>query len=560
MVDDARRLVVSNSSESDRPMGLPGDRVTFACRSVSVVSGQSRVTLVLRTWFVELVNSNWTHYESGVPALQSPPPDVPSPLATYAESRPSLLRALGPGMAIAMVVGNVIGSGIFLKPGNIAASSGHFPTIISAWLIGGAVCLLGALCFAELAVMLPRAGGQYVYLREAYGRPVAFLFGWTEFLFGKPASIGALAVAFVGALDTAAGLELGQFLAIMLALGLIAGMAWINIIGVIWGGRMQAATTIVKAGFVGMLALLPLIVLAATGTGGQLANFRTTIVPDNPTFTGQLGAVMLAVMWAYNGWHGITPVAEEVRDPQKNIPLALFGGIGILIALYVSVNIAYHGVLTMEEMKGAGEAAAQTTVSRLLLPIGSEWAHFGVAVITGVIMCSTFGAINSNMLNGPRVSFAMGRDDVFLRQLGRVHVNYRTPAIAIAVQAVMSGVLVVAAGILVEFVPGFGDRNVFAMLTDYVVFSASIFYMLAVLAVIVLRVKRPQWERSYRTLGYPLVPLIYLAFYTWFLYQVYLGNPRESQIGLILIAAGVPFYLGWKYWAARHPEVLHDGQ
>lgn len=486
--------------------------------------------------------------------------ELPSPLASTVESRPGLLRALGPGMAMALVVGNVIGSGIFFKPGGIAADAGNFPLIFTAWVLGGGICILGGLCFAELAVMLPRAGGLYVYLREAYGRPVAFLFGWTEFLFGKPASVGALSVAFIGALAKGMGIEFGTGTAIVLALGLIAAMAWVNIIGVIWGGRLQAATTLVKAGFLGLLALLPFFMMLGGNLGVEAANFSATIEPLKSEGSARFAAVMLAVMWAYNGWHGITPVAEEVRQPQRNIPLALFGGIGILIALYLAANIAYHGVLSMSEMAAAGKNAAQVMVHKLLIGQGETWARTGVAVISAVIMCSTFGAINSNMLNGPRVSFAMGRDDVFLRVLGRVHGNYRTPAVAIVVQAVMAAVLVVASGTLVAFFEQFRERTIFDMLTDYVVFSASIFYMLAVLAVIVLRVKHPDWDRPYRTLGYPLVPLLYAAFYSWFLFQIYLGNSTEAQIGLGLIAAGIPFYLGWKLWAARHPERLHDGQ
>jgi APA family basic amino acid/polyamine antiporter len=485
---------------------------------------------------------------------------LPDALSPGVESRPGLLRALGPGMALAMVVGNVIGSGIFLKPGGIARDAGDFSLIITAWIVGGVVCIFGALCFAELAAMLPRAGGLYVYLREAYGRPVAFLYGWSEFLFGKPASIGALSVAFVGALMTVGGWTIGPVGEVALALSLIVAMAWINIVGVIWGGRVQAGTTLIKAGFLGLVALLPFVIEMGGGAGVDWANYATSVVPKQTTTTMQFAAAMLAVMWAYNGWHGVTPVAEEVRDPGRNIPLALFGGIGILILLYVSANCAYHGVLTMLEMSASGETAAQTMIEKLLMPRGESVARFGVAAMSAVIMCSVFGAINSNMLNGPRVSFAMGRDDVFFRGLGRVHVNYRTPAIAIFVQAVMSSLLVIASAVLVRTVPALAKTNIFGMLTDYVIFSASIFYVLAVLSVFVLRRKHPEWDRPFRTLGYPVIPIAYVSFYAWFLSRVYLDKPFEAWTGIVLISLGLPVFYGWKMWSARHPEDVTDGQ
>jgi len=514
------------------------------------------------------------------------PVDSPTVLPPGVESRPGLLRALGPGMAIALVVGNVIGSGIFLKPGIIASKGGAFGLILTAWFVGGGLCVLGGLCFAELAAMMPRAGGMYVYLRETYGRLTAFLFGWVDFLFRSPASIGALSVAFVGALGEAVGVRFSLTAGIVLSIVLIVGMGWVNIIGVTWGGRVPAGTTLIKAGFLGLVALLPFVVMLAGFDEFNLEHFSSTIdiaerreatanaafgigigprISEEPKFgdplalSARFAAVMLAVMWAYNGWHGITPVAEEIREPQRNIPLALFGGIGVLIVLYVAANLAYHGVLTMDEMAQSGENTAQQMVRKLFSTGSARLVAGGVAAISAVIMCSTFGAINSNMLNGPRISFAMGRDDVFFRQLGRVHVNYRTPSIAILVQMLMAIGLVIVSGILVAAVKGFEQTSIFELLTNFVIFSASIFYMLSVLAVILLRWRHPDWERPYRTWGYPVVPVLYLLFYAWFLWQVYLGQPFESQAGLGLIALGIPVYFAWRAWAARHPEDLTDG-
>ena len=332
------------------------------------------------------------------------------------EERVTLLRALGPGMAVAIVVGNVIGSGIFATPGGIAADGLGFPLIISAWITGGVLSLLGALCFAELGAMLPRAGGMYVYLKHAYGRPVGYLQGWTQFIFGNPGSLGALSIIFAAHLgellypDSTEGIS--RYMTVGLAVSLIVGLATVNVIGVLWGGWVQSLTTVFKVGVVLAVAVLPFCIV---GNHERAATIETVwsaalpMVEGTPSAASRFAIVLLAVMWAYNGWHGITPVAEEVRDPGKNIPRALLIGVGILTVLYVSANLAYHLVVPMEEMID-GENRKKVAVllfDRLLGPFGGQLMAVGV-------MVSTFGAINSNLLLGPRVPFAMGRDDRLL--------------------------------------------------------------------------------------------------------------------------------------------------
>jgi APA family basic amino acid/polyamine antiporter len=476
--------------------------------------------------------------------------------ASPAARRPAKLkRALGPVVAIAVVVGNTIGSGIFLKPGNIAGDCGQFGLIIAVWIAGGVLCLFGALCVSELATMLPQAGGLYVYLREAYGKAVGFLYAWCEMLFSRPASTGALAVAFTGSFTLALGWEVSAGTQVLLATTLLVLVAWVNILGVVWGGRLQFVTTLVKVGFLTSVALLPWLLLPLVGRGPEWSNYATTVAPRLPVLSAQISAVLLAVLWAYDGWHGLAPLAEEVRRPQRNIPLALLAGIGILVVLYVGANVAYHGVLSMPEMKASGNHAAEEMLRRLL-------GRFGLAGMSAVIMCSTFGALNSNLLYAPRVTFAMGRDGVFFRELGRVHATFRTPAVAIVVHALMAGVLVAAValgqhlvcGVTANQVQGELTRRIveslqggttFDVLTNCVVFSASIFYLLSVLAVVVLRYRRPDLRRRYRTWGYPLTPLIFVAVYVWFLVQVYASHPLESRAGLLCIAVGVPVY--WLY-------------
>jgi basic amino acid/polyamine antiporter, APA family len=530
------------------------------------------------------------------------PPTAPDsakpPKSSTQETSTGLVRALGPVIATAVVVGNVIGSGIFLKPGNIASASGDFTLIISVWIFGGLLCVLGGLCFAELAAMYPRVGGMYAYLREAYGRWVAFLFGWTEVFFSKPASIGALSVAFVGSFSLAMGNSLSATTQVVLAGCLIAAMAWVNILGVLWGGRLQLGITIIKAVFLAMVAFLPFVMMPFVSDVIDISNYSTHVKPTHTGLAAQVGVVLLAVMWAYNGWHGITPLAEEVKQPHRNIPLALFVGIGILIVLYVAANFAYHGVLTMTEMKSAGDHAAEEMLKKL-------FGQRGLAAMSAVIMCSTFGAINTNLLQAPRITFAMGHDRAFFPALGNVHATYRTPAVAITVMATMSILLVSAIAIAKNIVeekgpeksvsvvlvadedeaaekdasedkesngePGDGEygakdesqelgpmllaslRNdtIFSLLTNFVIFSASIFYMLAVLAVIVLRFRQPDLERPYRTWGYPVVPILFLVVYFWFMLQIYKSNPLESRTGLIFIGLGIPVYLGFQFSQRR---------
>jgi APA family basic amino acid/polyamine antiporter len=461
----------------------------------------------------------------------------PTESASTSTQGPTLLRALGPGMAMAVVVGNVIGSGIYIKPGGIARDAGDFRVILAAWVLGGFICVLGSLCLAELGTMLPKSGGLYVYLREAYGRPVAFLFGWTDFLFSRPASIGALTVIFVGMVTKVGRVRLDPWTEVGAESIVIAAMAWINILGVIWGGRVQALTTIAKALLLGGVALLPFIAAAFLSVPLEPANLATTVVPAKGTLPTAFAAALLGVLWAYNGWESLGTVAEEIREPQRNIPRSLFGGLGILIVLYVGATFAYHLTLPMAELKAAGEHGAERMCEVLL---GSG----GGLLMTASIMLSTFGGINSNMLLGPRVSFAMGRDQVFFRSLGIVHASYRTPAFAILVQAAMAVALVIGSSILVQHFQW--QHSVFDILTDYVVFASSIFYVLSVIAVLILRRKRPDLARPYRTLGYPVVPVVYTLFYCWFLFEVYRYDPRQANIGLGLIAIGVPVYFAWQ--------------
>jgi APA family basic amino acid/polyamine antiporter len=360
-------------------------------------------------------------------------------------------------------------------------------------------------------------------------------------LFSRPASIGALTVIFVGTLFELGGWTSGPWGQLAIEAVIIAAMAWINVLGVIWGGRVQGITTIAKAGFLAGVAVLPFAMAFFGHAPLEPGNLASVVTPKQSLLSAQFAAALLGVLWAYNGWEALGSVAEEIRDPQKNIPRALFGGLGILIVLYVSANTAYHVALPMEKIVSSGEHAAERMFETLLGPGGRTLMAVG-------LLLSTFSGINSNTLLGPRVSFAMGRDGVFFRSLGWVHASYRTPAFAIVVQAAMSIGLVLVSSILVHVFHSFGTTTVFDILTNYVVFASSIFYMLAVVGVVILRHKCPDLPRPYRTLAYPYVPFLYAAFYAWFLYEVYLGDPLQANIGLGLIALGIPVYYLWQRW------------
>ncbi len=434
---------------------------------------------------------------------------------------------LGPTLAIAIVVGNVIGTGIFMKPGQAAASAGQFSTVMWAWVAGGVVCVLGGLCFAELAVLLPKAGGLYVYLKEAYGKTVAYLFGWSEFVFGRPASIGAYSIGLVSAVEIIV-LPARQRFSIWEAVGIsaiaIAVMATINIKGTLWGGSVQGLSTLVKCAILVLLGALPIVLMAGGYVGVRAENYSSTVAPSMSSFSGQFAGALLAVMWAYNGWHGVCPVAEEIRNPRRNIPLALFAGLGIIILLYLGMNAVYFGCLTMEQVKEAGFQLPQVLASTLLSPVSESLAKFVSGAISLSIIISMLGGININLMNGPRVALAVGREEPGLRALSSVNPTRHTPTVAIAFQAFMSIALISAVAGYISWKQHEEYSGVFYMLTDYVVFSASIFYLLTVGSVIVLRVRRPDAERAFSTPAYPWIPLLYLLVNVWFLYEIFAGS------------------------------------
>jgi amino acid transporter len=473
----------------------------------------------------------------------------------------TLPKVLGPVEALCVVVGCVIGSGIFIVPAEVARNVPALGPILLVWIIGGVFCAAGALTLAELGAMLPHAGGPYVYLRAAYGLLPAFLFGWTEFLVVRAGSMATLAAAFaryfVHIVPPVDGIrpQVWQAGAAALAIALVTA---VNIVGTAWGGRLQVAGTVLKVGGVLALIALPFIL-----GGGDAA--RLSLAVPQGFHVGMAGylAAMVGVLWAYDGWINLTPLAEEVRNPGRNVPLAMIVGMAVLIAIYLSATLVYHWVLPLPEIaaartdQGANKAVAALYCYRLLGPRGVE-------AISVLVMCSTFISLNGNALTGPRAYFAMARDDVFPKGLCRIHHRFQTPANAVFAQGAWAILLTLAATTMILIkAPGTVNANgmaaflpqpvlnawamlnktpLYEVLYTYVIFGANLFYLLTITAVFVLRARHPELPRPYRTWGYPLTPLLYLVGACVLLYNMVKERPAESLTGLAIIAVGLPAY------------------
>jgi APA family basic amino acid/polyamine antiporter len=444
------------------------------------------------------------------------------PVVAKAKGEVELERALGPISALAITVGGVIGSGIFLKPWEIARQLPNEQWVYSCWIALGLTCLFGTFAYAELGCMFPEAGGQYAFLREGWGRFVAFLYGWCFFWVINTGTVAALAVALADTLGRS--FELGSNAHSAVSLGMILVLAAVNHFGVRWGALLQNLSTFAK------LAALAALVLVGVSIAGRPAPAAPIATPEVAFSMSGLIASCVAIFWAYEGWHMLSFSAAEVKNPERNLPRGFIYGMLLLIATYVAVNWAYASVVSLGEMRTLESQfeVPRTAVERILGPAAAEALALMVAL-------SIFGSANSSLLSAPRGFYAMAKDELMPRFLTRVHPVYRTPTAAIWVQALWSGILVV---VLKEF------RDI----TEYVIFAALIFYALAVGGVLRLRRTRPDAHRPYRCWGYPITPLLFIA--VAFLVDVYaLKDPvsrNNALLGLVFIAAGAPIY-----WFAR---------
>ena len=444
-----------------------------------------------------------------------------------------LKRDLGTGAAMSIVIGTVIGSGIFLVPHDMIARV-HTPGMVFfIFVFGGLLSLAGALSYAELAAALPEAGGEYVYLREAYGPMWGFLYSWTQMWVAKSGSIATLATGFflylanfypvlekifckiplpLGAAGVPLEVKYGQVFAVFLILGL----GGLNYFGVKIGGDVQTAVTVVKVG------LFCAIVVVGLSLGHAHAPSPPSVEPV--TMAGFFAA-LVAALWAYDGWNNVSMVASEVRQPQRTLPLALIGGTMVVMAIYLFANWAYFHVLTPQEV-GANPRVASEMMRRIV----GDWGANAVSVAA---MISIFAALNGSILTGSRVPYAAARDGLFFRSVAWVHPRFRTPGVSILALSVWSAVLIVLSG---------GYKELFT----YVIFASWILYGMATAAVIVLRKKRPELHRPYRTLGYPFVPIIFVFVAIILVISTLADSPWESLKGVIIVIAGIPFYFYWK--------------
>ena len=450
-----------------------------------------------------------------------------------------LVRQLGLFDSTMVMVGIVIGSGIFLTTGIMAKSIPSAGLILLAWLIGGLLTLAGALTYAELGAAMPEAGGQYVYLREAYGPMSGFLFGWILFLVYTTGGIAALALAFAeytGYFFPSLGTEnliltldipfLKSTLHYSLSAGQLIGVAVImllsivNFVGVGLGKSIQNIFTVIKIGTIAAIIILGFAIGKGTPPG-------LSINPSGMSFGSiiiGLGVSLVAVAWAFDGWNNVNFVAGEIRNPKRNLPFALIIGTLAITGLYILVNYIYLYALPMEDTVGVLRIAEKAT--------GALFGSSTGALISALVLISVFGALNGTILVGPRVYYAMAKDGLFFRKVALVHPRFRTPGFSILIQAIWASVLTLS--------------GTFEQIFTFAMFIAIAFWIIATAAVFTLRKKRPDLPRPYKTWGYPIVPAIFIIASCGILLNTLLEKPVEALAGIFLTALGIPAYFYWK--------------
>jgi len=433
----------------------------------------------------------------------------------------SLKRALGPFDATMIVVGGIIGSGIFVVPAVVAQRLPTSGLVLAAWLVGGGIALAGAFAFAELAALFPQAGGEYAYLREAYHPLVAFLFGWASLVMIQGGGLAAVAVTFAQYALKWIGRDASNAAAWSAAA--IAVVAAVNVLGAKPGSRLLNVLVISKMGALGALILGGLFLPRASSDGPAAAG----PIPG-PAWLG-FGAALVPILFAYGGWQSVNLVAEETREPRRTLPIALLAGMAIVILVYMLANVVYLQVLSRP-----GLAATATPAADALRRIYGPGAD---RLVAGAIAISAFGFLDLTLLAQTRIYFAMGRDGVFLPGLARLHPKFQTPALAILLQA--------GWGILLALTGTFGE------LVDSVVFGDWIFFGLTGAAIFVFRRRLPIGSReagAFRTPGYPVVPALFVLAAAVVVVGAVRSSPGRSLVGIVLLATGLPVY---RFFARR---------
>ncbi len=462
------------------------------------------------------------------------------------EKRLELVRGLGPWASVAIVVGTMIGTGIFLKPAEMAREGHSVSIVFAAWIVGAVLSLFGALSYAELGAAIPEAGGEYAYLRRGFGPVWGFLFGWMHSIVGRPASTASIAAGMMRFLSFFLPAVAAPIFSVHFAIPGLTGwikpydfaftwaqplavfwlvlMTGVNYLGVRLGGGVQVLLTAIKlvsiAIVIGVAFVLP--------SGGGHAGDPVWPTAVNAGLLSAFLAALAAALWAYDGWEDLNLVGSEVKDPARNFPRALVGGVSLVAVVYLLFNAACLKVLPFASVANSMHVASDV-VERVV-------GHGAAAWVTLAMLISALGSMNSSILSGARVPYAMARDRVFFKIADGIHPKYRTPGRALIFQGVLASVLALS--------------GTFEELTNLFIFAGWIFYGLAVVALFRLRRTEPEMERPYRCWGYPWVPGAFVLGALALTVNLWLDRPGRSTIGLLIILAGLPFYRWWTRRAA----------
>jgi basic amino acid/polyamine antiporter, APA family len=453
-------------------------------------------------------------------------------------AHPELVRDLGVSHATAIVVGTIIGSGIFLVPAEMMQAVGSAKLVYLAWFVGGLLSFFGALTYSELGAMKPQAGGEYVYVRDAYGPLAGFLYAWTWFIIAKPASIASVTTGLVRILGTFSvfssfsrnisviplPLSYGQLVAIAAAILISA----INYIGIRKAGEFQLVFTLLKVAII-----LGILAVGFSYRGGSWTNFAGEFLGAKGGIAGFFAA-LVAALWAYDGWNDLNMVAGEIRDPERSIPIALIFGVATVGALYILMNAAVQYVLPA----GTIAASPRPASDAIALVLGRA----GASIVSAGMAISMLVTLNGTIMSGARVPYAVARDRYFFSQLAQVHPRFHTPSVAILVQAVLTIILLLLGG---------NFRQLFSL----AIFAEWLFYMIAGSTVFVFRRRLANAARPYKVWGYPLVPALFVAASAVLLYYTFTDNLRNSRLGCLVILAGVPLF---HYFARGRQEFVRQ--
>jgi amino acid transporter len=456
-------------------------------------------------------------------AIDTRPPaaGLSDPGAVTANAGATLPRRLGAWSAGAVVVGLIVGSGIFRVPAQVAREVPGAWTALLLWAVGGAIALAGALAIAELAAMLPRAGGIYAFIRETYGPVPAFLFGWTDFLIVRPGSVAALGLISAGYMSTFVPLDgtAQRWVAALLAVLLAAAQYR----SVLLGAAVQNASSLLKAGALLVLALL--LFALGDGSAGSFAEPSTlrALTPAG------LGVALIAILWAYDGWADVAALGGEVKDPGRALPRAILGGMAAVLVIYLAINAAYLYVLPLAATAASPLVAADAATR--------VFGRAGASVVAALVIIATFGSANAVMMTGPRFIFAMAADGLFFRRLAAVHPRYGTPHVAIAATGALSVL--------------YATSRSFEQLTAAIILGEWPFYTLAVLAVILLRRRDPERPRPYRSPFFPLLPVVFVIASLALMAGALVSDTALTMLSFGIILSGLPAYWLWRRYGAR---------